>query len=77
MELLAGKLPWNKVFYHLGFEAFSSSIPNRFLTMLSDGKLFNEVRIEKGKNETDDDWTVFKFDEDPAISPFKMPDSYK
>ncbi len=77
LELLAGKLPWDEVFYNLGFEGFSSSIPNRFLTMLNDGKSFNEVKIEKGKNERDDDWVVFKFDEDPAISPFKMPDSYK
>ncbi len=77
LKLLAGKLPWEKVFYYLGFEGFSSSIPNRFLTMLNDGKLFNEIKIEKGENEKDDDWIVFKFYEDPAISPFKMPDTYK
>lgn len=76
-ELLAGKLSSEKISYYLGFEGFSSSIPNSFLTMLNDGKLFNDVKIEKGENEKDDDWIVFKFDEDAAISPFKMPDSYK
>ncbi len=77
LELLAGELSLDKVSYYLGFGGYSSSIPNEFLTELSDGRLFNEVMIEKGENEKDDDWIVFKFNKDPAISPFKMPDTYK
>jgi hypothetical protein len=77
LELLAGKLPWDKVFYYLGFEGYSSSIPNRFLTMFNDGRIFSEIKIEKGENEKDDDWIVFNFAEDPAISLFKMPDTYQ
>ena len=77
-EILAGKIPWDRVFYYLGFKGIykTSSIPNRFLTMLNSGKLFSEIKIEKGENEEDDDWIVFKFKDDPAISPFKMPDIY-
>lgn len=79
LEVLAGKLPWDKVFYYLGFEGISNSnsIPNRFLTMLNEGNLFSEINIQKGENEKDDDWIVFKFKKDPSISPFDMPDIYK
>ena len=79
LELLSGKLSWEKVFYHLGFErVIGSSLPNTFLEMLSEGKLISDVGIEKRGFEIDDDWLVFKFDEqDPAISPFKVPDTNK
>jgi hypothetical protein len=79
LELLSGKLSWEKVFYHLGFErVIGSSLPNTFLEMLSEGKLISNAGIEKRGFEIDDDWLVFKFDEqDPAISPFKVPDTNK
>lgn len=64
----------DKVSYYLGFDGYKSSIPNTFLTELSDGKLFSEIAIEEGEDEKDDDWIVFKFKEDPSVSPFKMPD---
>ncbi len=77
-KILAGKIDWDRVFYYLGFEGNSktSSIPNRFLTMLNSGKLFSEIKIEEGENEKDDDWVVFEFKDDPAVSPFMMPDNY-
>lgn len=78
-EILAGKIPWDKIFYYLGFEGISGSIsiPNRFLTMLNSGKIFGEIIIENGEDEKDDDWIVFKFKDDPAISPFRIPNIYK
>lgn len=77
LELLAGKLCLEDISYYLGFDSHTSSIPNTFLMMLQDGKLFKDVTIEKGENEKDDDWIVFSFkDADVAVSPFKMPDIY-
>ncbi len=74
LEILSGKLSLDKFFYRIGFEG-QSSIPNQFLRMLNDGRLFSEVKIEKCNDEKDDDWLVFRFDkQDAAISSFKMPE---
>src|SRR3989338_7027759 len=44
---------------------------NFFELRLREGKMFEEIRIEKSRME-DDDWIIFKFwKPDPAISPFK------
>ena len=73
LELLSGKLSCEKLSHYLGFEGLTNSIPNQFLEMLNQGKLFSELKIENGKDEKDDDWIVFKFGEtDPAVSPFKV-----
>ena len=77
LKLLAGKLSWEKFSYHLGFERPTGfTLPNMFLKMLNEGKLISIAKIEKRDFEIDDDWLVFKFDDqDPAISPFKVPDT--
>lgn len=71
LELLSGKLSWEKVSYHLGFERpTGSSLPNMFLKMLNEGKVISDVRIEKRDFEIDDDWIVFTFgDSDTFIKP--------
>ncbi len=79
LELLSGKLSWEKFFYHIGFDSPTSfSLPKEFLKMLDEGKLISGVGIEKRGFEIDDDWLVFKFDDqDPAISPFQISDTNK
>lgn len=79
LEILSGKLSLEKVLDYWRFETNGdNSAHNEFLRMLNEGKLFSEAKIEKGDNEIDDDWLVFKFGEpDAAVSPFKIPDSYK
>lgn len=78
LELLAGKLTLEEVFSYWGFnDKYISSIPNQFQLMLNEGKLFSEAKIERCENK-DDDWLIFKFSEpDPAISPFKVPETNK
>lgn len=43
--------------------------------MASEGRLFEAAKIEKGENEKDDDWLIFRFGKrDPAITPYTVPE---
>lgn len=72
-ELLAGQLDQRSFLKANGFDK-----GNPFLSKLRQGRLIARVAVEKSEIEGDDDWLAFEFgDPDPAISPFKIPESGK
>ena len=49
---------------------------NPFLRNLDEGRLITKIEVEKGTPAEDDDWLIFTFGEpDPAMSPYRPPDS--
>jgi hypothetical protein len=70
LELLSGELTQERFFTLHSW----TPMANPFGAQLDHGRLITEIAIEKGEEETDDDWLTIKFgDPDPAVSPFKMP----
>ncbi len=68
-DLLSGKITYDE---------FPEEYKNYFKRRVSEGKLIDEIEIEKAPNEKDDDWLTIKFGEtDAAVSPFKIPDTNK
>lgn len=60
------------------YDEFPEAYRDYFKRRVSEGRLFEEVEVEKGDNEKDDDWLIFRFGEpDPAISPFTVPKEAK
>ena len=69
LDLLAGNIT---------YEEFPEAYKNYFKRRASEGKLIDEIKIEKAPDEEDDDWLIIEFGEpDAAVSPFKMPDTEK
>lgn len=65
LDLLAGRIT---------YEEFPEEYRDYFKRRVDEGRLFEGIEIEKGENEKDDDWLIFKFGEpDPAVSAFTMP----
>lgn len=49
---------------------------NPFLRNLDEGRLITKIEVEQGTPAEDDDWLIFTFGEpDPAVSPYRPPDS--
>jgi hypothetical protein len=58
------------------FEDMHGLQRNPFLRNLDEGRLIARVEIEKGNPGEDDDWIIFTFgDADPAVSPYRPPDT--
>ena len=58
------------------FEDMHALRRNPFLRNLDEGRLIARVEIEKGNPGEDDDWIIFTFgDADPAVSPYRPPDT--
>lgn len=69
LDLLAGKLT---------YEEFPEDYKDYFKRSTDEGRLIDEIEIEKAPDEKDDDWLIIKFGEpDAAVSPFRMPDEEK
>jgi hypothetical protein len=69
LDLLAGNIT---------YEEFPEDYKNYFKRRADEGKLIDEIEIEKAPDEKDDDWLTIKFGEpDAAVSPFKIPDINK
>jgi len=69
LDLLSGKIT---------YEEFPEEYKNYLKRKASEGKLIDEIEIEKAPNEKDDDWLTIKFGEpDAAVSPFKIPNTNK
>jgi len=69
LNLLAGNIT---------YEEFPEEYKKYFKRRASEGKLIDEIEIEKAPNEKDDDWLTIKFGEpDAAVSPFKIPNTNK
>lgn len=65
LDLLTGKI---------NYDEFPEFYKDFFQRKLTEGKLIDEISVEK-EFERDDDWLAFKFGkQDVAISPFKSPD---
>ena len=72
VELLAGVLDVDKFLAdHFGCVDEDSQIPNLFRNKILDGKMIENIELEKSDNE-DDDWIIIKFGKsDSAISPYR------
>jgi hypothetical protein len=73
VQLLAGTIEQKKFLEDHGFiTSEQTSVPtNFFLNQLTQGKMIEDIEVEKVGNE-DDDWVVFKFGQpDPAISQYR------
>jgi hypothetical protein len=58
------------------FEVMHGLRRNPFLRNLDEGRLITKIEVEKGTPAEDDDWLIFTFGEpDPAMSPYRPPDS--
>jgi len=58
------------------FEDMHGLRRNPFLRHLDEGRLITKIEVEKGTPAEDDDWLIFTFGEpDPAVSPYRPPDS--
>ncbi len=69
LNLLAGNIT---------YEEFPEEYKKYFKRRASEGKLIDEIEIEKAPDEKDDDWLTIKFGEpDAAVSPFKIPNTNK
>jgi hypothetical protein len=69
LDLLAGRITYDE---------FPEDYRDYFKRRVSEGRLFEGIEIERGENEKDDDWLIFRFGEpDPAISPFTVPKEAK
>jgi hypothetical protein len=58
------------------FEDMHGLRRNPFLRNLDEGRLITKIEVEKGTPAEDDDWLIFTFGEpDPAVGPYRLPDS--
>jgi hypothetical protein len=77
LELLSGRITQEQFFKSHSFVQVPTETKrpwNPFESLLSQGSLITEVSVERGEEESDDDWLTIKFGEsDPAVSPFKAP----
>lgn len=70
LELLSGKLTQERFFR---LHSWTPSA-NPFGFQLGQGHLITAISVEKGEQESDDDWVTIKFgDSDPAVASFRMP----
>ena len=63
---------------NLSYEEFPEEYINYFKRRADEGKLIDEVGIEKAPDEKDDDWLIIRFGKpDAAVSSFKIPNEEK
>ncbi|MGO9270439.1 MAG: hypothetical protein ACLQOO_09340 [Terriglobia bacterium] len=76
LEFLSGRIDSQRFMAEMGFVPGRQhkGCPNPFETMLNEGRLIRDIRVE-GCPTRDDDWVTIAFsDPDPAVSPFVVPD---
>jgi len=77
LELLSGRITQEKFLsdHHLIPTESRKEAVNFFDLRLGEGKLINDIRLEKSDTE-DDDWIIIQFGEpDPAVSSFEVPNA--
>jgi hypothetical protein len=63
---------------NITYEEFPETYKDYFKKRANEGKLLDEIEIEKAPDEKDDDWLTIKFGKpDAAVSPFKVPNTKK
>lgn len=79
LELISGTITQEEFCQlHDFMSSDRKTLSNPFKSLMSNGKLITNISLEKGEDERDDDWLVITFGKsDPAVSPFKIPDTYK
>ena len=77
LELLSGRITQEKFLsdHHFIPTESRKEAVNFFDLRLGEGKLINDIRLEKSDTE-DDDWIIIQFGEpDPAVSSFEVPNA--